>query len=101
MPEVSVKGGQVEAKGYTKGGEEKAKGGEGVTTQEQINMILEYLENWYTGARMQDDLELMIRVERAIAVMTTPASEDVFLSEFEKQYLERQVAEALKDADKP
>ena len=72
-----------------------------MTTQEQINIIVEYLDQWYVGARMMDDIELMIRVERALAAITTPSSTDVFLPEFEKQYLERQVAEALNDADKP
>ena len=74
--------------------------GEEMTTQEQINIIVEYLDQWYVGARMMDDIEIMIRVERALAAITTPASEDVFLPDFEEKYLERQVAEALKDADK-
>ena len=35
-------------------------------TEEQKKIILEYLENSYTGARMMDDAELMCRLSRAI-----------------------------------
>ena len=71
-----------------------------MTTQEQIDMIVDYLEKWYCGARAMDDIEIMVRVERALAVIKMPASEDAFLPEFVDKYMERQVAEALKDVYK-
>lgn len=33
---------------------------------EQKEIILEYLENAYTGAKMMDDVEMMCRLSRAI-----------------------------------
>lgn len=35
-------------------------------TKEQKKIILDYLENSYTGARMMGDAELMCRLSRAI-----------------------------------
>ena len=37
-----------------------------MNTEEQKKIILDYLENSYTGARMMDDVELMCRLSRAI-----------------------------------
>ena len=37
-----------------------------MNTEEQKNVILNYLENSYTGAKMMDDVELMCRLSRAI-----------------------------------
>lgn len=37
-----------------------------MNTEEQKKIILDYLENSYTGARMMDDIELMCRLSRAI-----------------------------------
>lgn len=37
-----------------------------MNTEEQKNVILDYLENSYTGAKMMDDVELMCRLSRAI-----------------------------------
>ena len=37
-----------------------------MNTKEQKKIILDYLENSYTGARMMDDVELMCRLSRAI-----------------------------------
>lgn len=37
-----------------------------MNTEEQKRIILDYLENSYTGARMTDDVELMCRLSRAI-----------------------------------
>ena len=37
-----------------------------MNSNEQKKIILDYLENSYTGARMMDDVELMCRLSRAI-----------------------------------
>ena len=37
-----------------------------MNTEEQKKIMLDYLENSYTGARMMDDVELMCRLSRAI-----------------------------------
>lgn len=37
-----------------------------MNTEEQKKIILDYLENSYTDARMMDDVELMCRLSRAI-----------------------------------
>jgi hypothetical protein len=37
-----------------------------MNTEEQKQVILDYLEHSYTGARMMDDVELMCRLSRAI-----------------------------------
>lgn len=40
-------------------------------TEEQ-KTILEFLENSYTGARMVDDLDTMVRIARAIEAFNLP-----------------------------
>lgn len=44
---------------------------------------------------MMGEEELMFRVERAIACMKTPSSRDVFLPEFEEEYIDNEVREVL------
>ena len=48
--------------------------------------ILEYLEMAYVGANALDDLDGMVRISRAIAVMKAPANMDIFTKEFEEWY---------------
>ena len=60
-----------------------------------IRDILNYLEMSYVGARAMDDVEIMCRIERAIAVIKTPASQEVFLPDFERKYIESEVEESL------
>lgn len=43
---------------------------------DQQKMILEYLENSYTGAKMMGDLETMVRVARAIEAFNLPIDDD-------------------------
>ena len=43
---------------------------------EQQKHILKYLENAYTGARMFDDLETMVRLARAIEAFKLPVVEE-------------------------
>ena len=87
-----------EAKKHTESGEEKAKGGENMTREEQIAFVVDFLEKSYPGARTMDDVELMTRLERAIAVMKTPAEIDVFRPDFEEIYIEREILKELEAA---
>ena len=88
-----------ETKANTKSGEE-AKGGEEMTNEEQIAFVVDFLEKSYTGALSMDDVEMMARLERAIAVMKTPAEIDVFRPDFEEIYIEREVLKELEAAKK-
>ncbi len=74
--------------------------GEEMTREEQIAFVVDFLETSYTGARAMDDVELMARLERAIAVMKTPAEIEVFRPEFEEIYIEREVLKELEAAKK-
>ena len=65
-----------------------------------IRDILNYLEMSYVGARAMDDVEIMCRIERAIAVMNTPAIQEVFLPDFEEKYIEREVENSLSAVSK-
>ena len=47
-----------------------------------------------------DDVEMMARLERAIAVMKMPAEIDVFRPDFEGTYIEREVLKELEAAKK-
>ncbi len=49
-----------------------------------IRDILNHLEMSYVGARAMDDVEIMCRIERAIAVMNPPAIPEVFLPDSEE-----------------
>lgn len=74
---------------------EKAKEVGEMTLEEQIAFVVDFLETSYTGARAMDDVEMMVRLERAIAVMKTPAEVEVFLPEFEEEYIDNEVREVL------
>lgn len=43
---------------------------------DQQKMILEYLENSYTGAKMMGDPETMVRIARAIEAFNLPVDDD-------------------------
>lgn len=53
---------------------------------EQINIIKEYLENSYSGAKMMDDVEGMLRISRALAALQADVCEDIFKEEFVEKY---------------
>lgn len=78
----------------------RAKGGEEMTQEEQIAFVVEFLEKAYTGARAMDDVEMMARLERAIAVIKTPAEIEVFRPDFEEIYIEREVLKELEALEK-
>lgn len=71
-----------------------------MTREEQIAVVVDFLEKSYTGARAMDDVEMMARLERAIAVMKTPAEIEVFRSDFKETYIEREVLKELEAAKK-
>ena len=51
--------------------------------------ILDYLENAYTGAKMYDDLSVMVRISRAIAAFKADpedAPEAIFSENFVRTY---------------
>lgn len=51
---------------------------------EQERIILQYLENSYTGARMLDDISAMTRIARAIEAFEADPTEDIFAVEPKK-----------------
>lgn len=51
---------------------------------EQEQIILQYLENSYTGARMLDDISAMTRIARAIEAFEANPTEDIFAVEPKK-----------------
>mgnify|MGYP003303194795 CR=1 FL=1 len=53
---------------------------------EQINIIKDYLEKCYSGAKMMDDAEGMLRISRALAALQADVYEDIFKEEFVEKY---------------
>jgi hypothetical protein len=45
-------------------------------------IIKNYLENALTGAKMEDDLEMQLRLSRAIVAFEADTEEDIFTDEF-------------------
>ena len=52
----------------------------------QINIIKDYLEKSYSGAKMMDDAECMLRISRALAALQADVYEDIFKEEFVAKY---------------
>ena len=48
---------------------------------EEQKIILDYLENAYSGAKMADDVDSMIRIARAIAAFELPTDKDCIIKE--------------------
>ena len=71
-----------------------------MTWEEQIAFVVDFLETSYTGARAMDDVEMMARLERAIAVMKTPAEIDVFRPDFKRMYIDAEIRAELEAAKK-
>lgn len=44
--------------------------------------ILEYLENCYTGARAMDDVEMELRISRAIVAFKADIYKNIFRGDF-------------------
>jgi hypothetical protein len=68
--------------------------------EEQIAFVIDFLETAYTGARAMDDVEMMARLERAIAVMKTPAEIEVFRPDFKRRYITAEIRAELEAARK-
>lgn len=71
-----------------------------MTQEEQIAFVVDFLETSYTGARAMDDVEMMARLERAIAVMKTPAEIEVFRPDFKRRYIDAEIRAELEAAKK-
>lgn len=56
-------------------------------TEKNKKLILDYLEKSYSGAKMMDDIEIQIRVGRAIEAFKADVEEDIF----KEGFIERQV----------
>ena len=52
----------------------------------QMNIIKDYLEKSYSGAKMMDDAECMLRISRALAALQADVYEDIFNEEFVAKY---------------
>lgn len=50
---------------------------------EEQKIILEYLENAYSGAKMADDVDSMTRIARAIEAFNLPTDKDCIIEEAE------------------
>lgn len=48
---------------------------------EEQKIILDYLENAYSGARMADDVDSMTRIARAIVAFDLPTDKDCIIKE--------------------
>ena len=53
----------------------------------QINIIKNYLENAYSGAKMMNDVEVMTKVARAIAALQADVEKDIFTEEFMEEWI--------------
>lgn len=51
-----------------------------MNTEKELKSIEEYLENSYSGAKMLDDSEMMLRVSRALFGLKADICEDLFLN---------------------
>ena len=71
-----------------------------MTREEQIAFVVDFLEKSYTGARAMDDVEMMARLERAIAVMKTPTEIEVFRPDFTRRYIDAEIRAELEVAKK-
>ena len=51
-----------------------------------INDIKDYLELSYSGAKIMDDAEAMLRISRALVALQADVYEDIFKEEFAEKY---------------
>lgn len=58
-----------------------------------MNQILQYLEDAYTGARMNDDLDAMVRIARAIEAFKLPTDLDCVIQS--KPIIELEITEEI------
>ena len=53
---------------------------------EKMNIVKDYLEYSYSGARMMGDIESMFRISRALAALQADIYDDIFKEEFLEKY---------------
>jgi hypothetical protein len=53
---------------------------------EHMNIIKDYLEHSYSGAKMMDDVESMLRISRALAALQADVYDEIFKEEFLEKY---------------
>ena len=53
--------------------------------EDPLEDVKAYLETSYSGARMLDDAESMIRISRALACLYSDPEEDIFSNEFSEK----------------
>lgn len=56
-------------------------------SKKQMNVVLDYLETAFCGAKMMDDVEMMTRLARAAAALKAPTDKDIFTQEFIEEYV--------------
>lgn len=66
---------------------------------EQMNIIKDYLEKSYSGAKMMNDAEGMLRISRALVALQADVYEDIFKEEFVEKYLINVLQDAKKEAE--
>lgn len=49
--------------------------------------VIEYLENVRSGAKAMDDIEMMHRVDRALAAFDADAEDEIFNDDFKEKIL--------------
>lgn len=52
--------------------------------------ILDYLETSYSGAKMMDDEETMLRIARAVSAFKMDTDVDIFTESAVEKYIERE-----------
>lgn len=53
---------------------------------EHMNIVKDYLEHSYSGAKMMDDIEGMFRISRALAALQADIYDEIFKEEFLEKY---------------
>lgn len=56
-------------------------------SKQQYQVIKDYLEQAYTGARMSDDVEIQTRLARALIAFESDPEKDIFLDNVIEDYI--------------
>lgn len=59
-------------------------------TEKNKELILDFLEKSYSGAKMMDDIEIQIRVGRAIEAFRADVEDDIFKEGFIERQIEKE-----------
>ena len=63
-----------------------------MTTTKQYKAILEYLQHSHSGARMMKDMELEMRIARAIIAFEADTHEDIFVDGLIEKEIEKEMS---------